>query len=541
MFERKHSTSVVEARGLLGRQVEHGCNADDVVENHGGVRKHRRSKSAMLPSLGLSRQKSKSVDAEHPIVTGDAHLKSKEVFQEVKKLDVCGPHVPSVKRGVANTGNSCFLSSVLQCLLATPGIAAMLAPNTCDDRRQNSAENNNLADLEDATDEEGKQREAEGSEDATEDMSQISDAQADRPKKGALARVMQDIVQELWNQPGNNDTDADTGTDSKSVSVLPLVQVLKRYSTVAEYFNGAQQDTQEVLMALLDLLDQDLYHTPDEDANGEGKSSDSKVKHVSESEKADGAWTSVVAKSSTLISENFLGQLQSSVLCETCNTRFTTYEPFLELSLSLAPKASKNKALFNWLGFSSPSLSDCLFEYTSEALLEGDELFHCEKCQCKTRATKQMKLHRLPKALILHMKRFKHSAKSTEKIDKFVKFPLQGLDLRHHVSFECPHPPEECIYDLYAVANHSGTLTVGHYTAYNLVEGEEEEKNGQKTYHWVQCNDDVVLDIAKEVVVSNNAYLLFYARRTFVDKDNAARAYANLDNVEQRSWNRNTI
>jgi ubiquitin C-terminal hydrolase len=137
------------------------------------------------------------------------------------------------------------------------------------------------------------------------------------------------------------------------------------------------------------------------------------------------------------------------------------------------------------------------------------------------------------------MKRFKHSAKSTEKIDKFVKFPLQGLDLRHHVSLECPHPPEECIYDLYAVANHSGSLTVGHYTAYNLVE--EEEENGEKTYHWVQCNDDVVLKIAKEVVVSNNAYLLFYARRTFIDKDSAAKAYANLDNVEQRSWIGNTI
>lgn len=538
MFERKHSTSVVEAHGSLGRQAQNGCDSENLMESRGGFRKHRRSKSAMLPSLGLSRQKSKSVDAEHPIVTGDVHLKSKEVFQEVKKLEFRGPVVPSAKRGVANTGNSCFLSSVLQCLFATPGVAAMLAPDICDEKRQDSVENNNSVAMEESNDEGGRQSEAEEEkEEAAEDVPQTA-GQAERPEKGTLARVMRDIVRELWNKPGNNDTDAGA-VETKSVSALPLVQVLKRYPTVAEYFNGAQQDTQEVLMALLDLLDQDLYENLDENGTTEDQKSDTKVKHVSELEKAACAWNSVVEKSSTLISENFLGQLQSCVLCETCKTRFTMYEPFLELSLSLAPKASKNKALFNWLGFSSPSLSDCLFEYTSDALLEGDELFDCEKCQCKTRATKQMKLHRLPKALIFHMKRFKHSAKSTEKIDKFVKFPLQGLDLRHHVSLECPHPPEECIYDLYAVANHSGTLTVGHYTAYNLVEGEEE--NGEKTYHWVQCNDDVVLKIAKEVVVSNNAYLLFYARRTFIDKDSAAKAYANLDNVEQRSWIGNTI
>eukprot|EP00889_Picochlorum_renovo_P000515 jgi/Picre1/27545/NNA_000512.t1 len=513
MFERKHSTSVVEAHSSLGRQAQNGCDSENVMENRGGFRKHRRSKSAMLPSLGLSRQKSKSVDAEHPIVTGDVHLKSKEVFQEVKKLEFRGPVVPSAKRGVANTGNSCFLSSVLQCLFATPGVAAMLAPDICDEKRQDSVDNNNSVAMDESNEEEGRQSEAE---EAAEDVPQTA-GQAERPEKGTCGRG------------GDHD-----------VSALPLVQVLKRYPTAAEYFNGAQQDTQEVLMALLDLLDQDLYENSDENGTTEDQKSDTKVTHVSELEKAACAWNSVVEKSSTLISENFLGQLQSCVLCETCKTRFTMYEPFLELSLSLAPKASKNKALFNWLGFSSPSLSDCLFEYTSDALLEGDELFDCEKCQCKTRATKQMKLHRLPKALIFHMKRFKHSAKSTEKIDKFVKFPLQGLDLRHHVSLECPHPPEECIYDLYAVANHSGTLTVGHYTAYNLVEEEEEEK-GEKTYHWVQCNDDVVLKIAKEVVVSNNAYLLFYARRTFIDKDSAAKAYANLDNVEQRSWIGNTI
>jgi len=139
----------------------------------------------------------------------------------------------------------------------------------------------------------------------------------------------------------------------------------------------------------------------------------------------------------------------------------------------------------------------------------------------------------LPKALILNIKRFKHTLKSTEKIDKFVSFPLQGLDLRSHVSFECPHPPEECIYDLYAVANHSGSLTMGHYVAYTLT---RTEKNGKEGLYWKQCNDNAVTNIANEIVVTPNAYLLFYMRRKYKNPQDAADAYSNLDILEQRQW-----
>ena len=69
---------------------------------------------------------------------------------------------------------------------------------------------------------------------------------------------------------------------------------------------------------------------------------------------------------------------------------------------------------------------------------------------------------------MVHLKRFQYDGWLREKIETLVDFPLQGLDLSRYVldqSEVAEHPP---IYDLYAVSNHSGGLSGGHYTAYGL-------------------------------------------------------------------------
>jgi ubiquitin carboxyl-terminal hydrolase 4/11/15 len=60
------------------------------------------------------------------------------------------------------------------------------------------------------------------------------------------------------------------------------------------------------------------------------------------------------------------------------------------------------------------------------------------------------------------------------------------------------------IYDLYAVANHYGTMMGGHYTAFckNFFD--------QK---WYEFNDERVSRINEDEVVSSSAYVLFYRRR----------------------------
>ena len=63
---------------------------------------------------------------------------------------------------------------------------------------------------------------------------------------------------------------------------------------------------------------------------------------------------------------------------------------------------------------------------------------------------------------------------------------------------------EENLYDLYAVCNHTGGMTGGHYTAYckNPVDST-----------WYLFDDMRVERISERQIVTKAAYLLFYARR----------------------------
>jgi len=56
---------------------------------------------------------------------------------------------------------------------------------------------------------------------------------------------------------------------------------------------------------------------------------------------------------------------------------------------------------------------------------QGDESFKCEKCGEKTQATKRLRIYRLPKVLLLHIKRFKYSGSSREKLTNNVSFPVK--------------------------------------------------------------------------------------------------------------------
>jgi len=119
---------------------------------------------------------------------------------------------------------------------------------------------------------------------------------------------------------------------------------------------------------------------------------------------------------------------------------------------------------------------------------------------------KKFDLWKLPQILIIHLKRFDFNSGYREKLETLVDFPLEGLDLRpwcidREVS-------KNCVYDLYAVSNHSGTVGGGHYTAYakNLVDK-----------RWYNFNDASVtpLDVEhpERECVTALAYVLFYVRR----------------------------
>lgn len=68
------------------------------------------------------------------------------------------------------------------------------------------------------------------------------------------------------------------------------------------------------------------------------------------------------------------------------------------------------------------------------------------------------------------------------------------------------------IYDLYAVSNHYGSLSFGHYTAYC--------KNSF-TGKWYDFNDSSVSELdSSDDVVSGASYVVYYKRRDFFPDPN---------------------
>jgi ubiquitin C-terminal hydrolase len=67
----------------------------------------------------------------------------------------------------------------------------------------------------------------------------------------------------------------------------------------------------------------------------------------------------------------------------------------------------------------------------------------------RVECTKKIELWKSPNILVIHFKRFKYTAKENKKIDVFIDFPLQNLDLREYLSSTQKETP---VYDLFAVA-----------------------------------------------------------------------------------------
>jgi ubiquitin carboxyl-terminal hydrolase 4/11 len=130
------------------------------------------------------------------------------------------------------------------------------------------------------------------------------------------------------------------------------------------------------------------------------------------------------------------------------------------------------------------TLDDCLNEFGKEEILSEMDTWYCPKCKEHQRASKKFELWKTPDILVMHLKRFSSSAMRRDKLDVFVDFPIQGLDLTSRV-IETEEGKQE-VYDLFAVDDHWGGLGGGHYTAFakNFVDNEWYEYNGA----WLPAN-----------------------------------------------------
>ncbi|KAF1801412.1 hypothetical protein V8B55DRAFT_1565843 [Mucor lusitanicus] len=351
--------------------------------------------------------------------------------------------------GLKNLGNTCFMNSIIQCLSGTIPFARYFISGVF---RQHINKDNFLG------------------------------------TGGVLAENFASLLRTMWSENYN------------FISPVLFREALIKF---APQFRGSEQhDSQEFLNFLLDGIHEDCNlvkkrpSPPPESAEEEAR-----FEQLPDWQASGIAWERYLERNSSVIVSLFQGQYRSRLTCLTCQATSTTYNSFMSLSLPIPAKRS---------GPASVSIYQCLDYFVKEEILDHDDAWQCPKCKTLRRASKSLTLSKLPDVLLIHLKRFSFDGPFKDKLETIVESPMSGLDLSRYVPstmFPPNQPPEKSAfnYDLYAVSNHFGSLTGGHYTAC--------VRNGYKN-EWHNFDDSRFSVCDESKVLSRAAYNLFYVRST---------------------------
>ena len=152
------------------------------------------------------------------------------------------------------------------------------------------------------------------------------------------------------------------------------------------------------------------------------------------------------------------------------------------------------------------SIYDCLDLFTQKETVEN---IYCEHCKSKRDFSKILKIERIPKYLIISFKRFKYTMMYREKINSPIKFPLNIINLNKYLIDNSQESSK--LYNLFAVVNHIGTLTIGHYNSIIKLNDKWINFNDSKVSYFTQNFDtqDAYILVYKYVNDNNKLNLKF--------------------------------
>jgi len=249
-------------------------------------------------------------------------------------------------------------------------------------------------------------------------------------------------------------------------------ELIQKYD---ERFMGYdQQDAQESLSLILDYLHEGLKY--DVEINYSGTIENSLDEIVVESIKN---WRKDLQNKYSIIADLFFGQYVNKIMSlEDSNTDSLiskTFEMFSILSIPIYGK----------------TLYDSMSKYFEKEILESKYLD--EKNNEYISAYRQIRLMRVPKFLIIVLKRYKTNVNGNLiKSQSMISFPFDDLDLS---SYSEGYDTIDCELKLISIGCHRGGLNGGHYFAICKHTNEK----------WYKYDDDEV----KEFDIENNKNSLF--------------------------------
>lgn len=365
--------------------------------------------------------------------------------------------------GLLNTGNSCFVNSILQCLTWTPGFFGLLA---------------NLP--------------------------------SDLSNKESI------FLDNLKNIVGLCRSFPDGRTVISTDELLLSMSLLSQHLVASRNSLQHQQDAAEFLLWLLNHL-----HTASRDSSckatySKKRTQDLKMSKIIDEEMINAIgskdirdleapmmdlskvdWELHWQQHSSALNDLFMGQLLEARECQSCNKVTMSSEYFTLLPLPLKEGSS---------------LTECINMFSKSEELVQDNKISCSCSQGGSNATRLALLSVVPKCLVIQLTRFSYdsSLHAAVKNNTTVRLlsELEVFPYTMRARFNSKH--QHMLYNLHAVCVHSGgqRTSCGHYVAYCRVHGSQ----------WYHFNDDIVTlitDIDRELTsdfVLRNAYILLYHR-----------------------------
>lgn len=362
--------------------------------------------------------------------------------------------------GLPNVGNSCYLNSTIQCLVGTKELLKYFSQTST------------LSD---------------GKEVRKYQLDLIAQKTVKKNKtetKQNLVKAWYNLMSQLWSDKSHQN----------SINPIPfyrLIGQVAKESKASISINGDQNDFQEFLILLLDSLHDGL--SKETTMNIVGKDMN---RMDAMARKAYENFIRHFEKDYSIFIKLFNGQINTLTIGE-CGHQSNIFDPIKFFQLTVPAS------------FQPINLEDLLTQYISQNDLvirklddgtEIDERWYCGECKTKVSGVTCNTIWDLPQYLIISLGRYQYFPRLA-KINTPVIFPLQNLDMS---KFFSGFKKNSLKYNLYAVANHFGNPSGGHYTAYR--------KNPNNK--WYSFNDDMVEEITEleRTIITNGAYCLFYER-----------------------------
>lgn len=408
--------------------------------------------------------------------------------------------------GLANLGNSCWLNSILQCILAIPEMQKIFINPSINEELYSHI----IKTLEPS------------------DIHNYSIIFA--KKQLTLTYQMQRLFSLIYKD------------NIKQIRPINFKKVLS--TKIERFSNYNQQDAHEAFVAILDILHRETSSQVDINfkifteeyllmfkqiktldlSDIDCCKLESKYPDIYELYKL---WNFIIeydTKSYSIIKHLFQTTIVSTLECPDCHFHTFNIEPTEILSVDIPLEQTidtieidthleklshlssdllehlRQQLIYRQTQTQIIELETCLRNFNKIEILSDGEEWDCPNCKSKVKAMKKLDIWIPPQILIIHLKRFNPDQ---SKINNKVIFPINDLNINPFMA-KYPEKISKNIYDLICIINHVGTINSGHYFSFV-----KSTING----NWYCANDESINVINESDLITEAAYILIYRKK----------------------------